>query len=106
MRTILIALAMTACSPSKVEKIQPGSSSKLSFNDYLASLQAAFGATGKGKVQPYTDIVGGLLITANQAGVCADIKPLLMPGGGAEMPDGTYVTCREGDAVRWELDRR
>jgi hypothetical protein len=106
MRTLALILALSACMPDP-EKVPRGSKSTLTYDEYLAALRIVFASNGKGKVQRYSDVSGGISISTEVDGLCSNLKSLLItPGGSSEMPDGTYVTCRESGEMIWQLDRR
>jgi hypothetical protein len=94
MRNLALVLAVAACSPS-VEKVPRGSENHVSVDEYTDTLRH----TIDGQVQRYSDIEGGILLTARN---CTGIKATIRE----RMPDGSYITCREGKRIIWEMDRR
>ncbi|NVB83239.1 MAG: hypothetical protein HOV81_33010 [Kofleriaceae bacterium] len=99
MRHVVVVLCLVACGPD-IEKVPKGGP-PITVDDYIFALRATIEAQGRGRIQRYSDVEGGIVISAN-SGLCDTIKLTVRD----QMPDGSFVTCREDGRIKWELDRR
>jgi hypothetical protein len=116
MRMILLSAALLAsagCKPKAddykpvaVERVAKGSKTDLPFDAYVAAMEGGLSAGGETKVNRIGDVNNGVVITTSKPDGCAIFRRHIQPGGDTEMPDDSYIVCREGDLIRWKLDRR
>lgn len=105
---LLTLLTLAACKTKPDAEVVPkGSKNFQSFKQYFNLMKVTHNAPPTVRVQWFDDVENGMIITTSIVDGCVNFKKIVLaPGGANEMPDNTYVSCREDAQVKWNLDRR